>query len=96
MLPRDWQSAESSLLCSSVATSADADGVVKCAVEVMHQLRLSKLLAAELCRQDTKKNAVLDCALVSPYYLPKQKEPRAYPKYRRQFRIQEPLPVLIL
>lgn len=64
MLPRDWSSSEASLLCRAVTSQSDAEGVVKCALDSTQKLRLSKVLAAELCHLDTRKNHVLSCALV--------------------------------
>lgn len=65
LLPRDWLSSEAAALCDSVESQVDADAAVKCALDSMLKLRLSKVLAAELCRRDTKHNPVLACALVS-------------------------------
>lgn len=67
LLPRDWLSAESSILCDSVQSQSDAEGVAKCALETMHKLGLSRSTVATLCRLDTKKNIVLQCSLVSSF-----------------------------
>ena len=66
LLPREWASSEAARLCGAVASQADADGVVKCALDSQRKLGLARTTAAELCRLDTKLNAVLDCALVGP------------------------------